>query len=110
MRRRVGHVGALATVAMLSILVGTRAPRMQRFLVAIPAATAASGYLQARSRFCARFGMLGVYNFGPLHGTLDVAADPRDHALDVAAARRIGLQAAGIALAVGAAAAALPLS
>jgi hypothetical protein len=106
-RRRAGHVGALATVALLSILVSTHSPRWSRLLAALPASLSASGYIQARSHFCAGFGSRGLFNFGPVGETLNVA-DPEARALDKAASRRIGLQSAGIGIVVAAVAVALP--
>ena len=106
-RRNSGHVAALASAALLSVLVGTRAPRGWRLLVALPAATSASGYLQARSHFCAGFGSRGLFNFGAL-GEEQEVADPEARALDAATSRRIGIQSAAVGLAVGAASLALP--
>lgn len=106
-RRRAGHGGALAAAALLSVLTLTRAPRSSRLLVALPAAVSASGYIQARSHFCAGFGSRGVFNFGSLGQTSEVV-DPEARAIDAARSRRIGLQSAAIGLAVAGAAVALP--
>ena len=62
-RRRAGHVGVVATIGLLAVLVAIGAPPLTRLVIAVPAAVAASGYLQARLRFCAAFGSRGVYNF-----------------------------------------------
>lgn len=67
----------------------------------------ASGYIQARSAFCAGFGSRGVFNFGPV-GQTQAIADPESRDLDAAASRRIGLQSAGIGIAVGAVSMTLP--
>ncbi len=106
-RRRGGHVGSAASVALLSVLVATNAPRWSRLLVALPASVAASGYLQARAHFCAGFGARGLYNFGPM-GTTTVVTDPQDLARDLRTSRRISLQSAAIGLGAAAAAVALP--
>jgi hypothetical protein len=74
-RRRAGHVGALITVVVLALLVAVHAAPAARLLIAIPAAGAASGYLQAWLRFCAAFGSRGIFNFGQLGQTSSVA-DP----------------------------------
>src|SRR3982751_5981491 len=63
-RRRSGHVGMLAAVGLLLVLVAIAAPPIARLLIALPVAVGASGYLQARLRFCAGFGAAGVFNFG----------------------------------------------
>src|SRR5674476_718690 len=70
--------------------VGLGAPRLARLLVALPAAGAASGYLQARLQFCAGFGSRGVFNFGPL-GQTKLVADADARARDRSRATQIGL-------------------
>jgi hypothetical protein len=107
-RRRAGHVGALASVVVLAVLVVVDAPPLSRLLVALPAAVAASGYLQARLRFCAGFGSTGVYNFGPLGSTQKVAG-PEARRRDRAMALRIGLASFLIGALVGVAAVLLPI-
>jgi len=65
-RRRWGHLGSIATVVALALLLILGAPREARVVLFFPAAAAAVGYLQAWLRFCAAFGLLGVFNFGRL--------------------------------------------
>ena len=72
-RRRSGHVGLAAAVALLGALVVLDTPPVTRLLVAVPATVAASGYLQARLRFCTGFGSRGVFNFGAIGSTEQVA-------------------------------------
>jgi hypothetical protein len=106
-RRRAGHVGLGAAIVLLAGLVAIGAPPPVRLLVALPAAAAASGYLQARFRFCAGFGSRGIYNFGELGQTLkveDVEARRRDRAR----ATQIGLASVAIGVAVGLVAVGLP--
>ncbi|MFI5292650.1 MAG: hypothetical protein ACHQ02_07265 [Candidatus Limnocylindrales bacterium] len=100
-RRRAGHVGLIATVVLLAVLVAVGAPPLARLLVAIPAAMAASGYLQAWFKFCAGFGSRGIFNFGALGETHEVI-DAEARARDRARARQIGLAslAIGVALAI----------
>ena len=103
-----GHVGILASLILLVILLAIGAPSLARLVVAIPAAGAASGYLQAWLKFCAGFGSRGVFNFGPLGQTeevVDVDARRRDRAR----ARQIGLASLVIGIASGVVAALLPL-
>ena len=106
-RRRAGHVGALATVVLFTVLVAIGAPPLARLLVVLPAAVAASGYLQAWLRFCAGFGSRGVFNFGPLGQTKQVA-DTAARARDRARATWVGLASLAVGLAVGLAAVLLP--
>jgi hypothetical protein len=107
-RRRVGHVGLAASVILLVVLVLAGLPAWTRLLVAIPAVLAASGYLQARLRFCAAFGWRGVFNFGT-PGHIEDIDDRESRARDLARARQIGFGSLAIGLAVGIAAVLLPL-
>jgi hypothetical protein len=107
-RRRAGHIGLIATVLAFAVMVMIDAPPLARFLVALPAAVAASGYLQARFRFCAGFGQLGVFNFGQL-GATERVDDPVARERDRARARQIGLAAFLVGAAVGVMAYALPI-
>jgi len=108
-RRRAGHVGLLASGGLLAGLLAAGAPRWSRLLVALPAAGAAAGYLQAALRFCAGFGSRGVYNFGPL-GRTEAVVDADAAARDRARATQIGLGAMAIGLAAGLVAVLLPAS
>ncbi len=106
-RRRSGHVGLIASAGLLAGLVAIGAPRPARLAVAVPAAGAAAGYLQARLRFCAGFGAIGVYNFGPVGRTVQVEdryAAVRDRRMAI----QIGLASAAIGAAAGIGAALLP--
>ena len=106
-RRRAGHVGAGISAALFAALFVGDAPQWSRLLIALPASVSAAGYLQARLRFCAAYGTLGVYNFGAMgerHRIADAAARTRDRSR----ANRIGLASLAIGLAVGGAAALLP--
>jgi len=101
-RRRAGHGGVLVTVALLAILLWIDADPAWRLLVAIPAAGAAAGYLQATFRFCANFGFRGVYNFGEL-GSVERVALEGARARDRRKALLIGFGsvAIGVAIALG---------
>ncbi len=107
-RRRAGHAGLIATVALLVGLVVIGAPPITRLLVGIPAAGAASGYLQAWFKFCAGFGSRGVFNFGPV-GETEQVADANARSRDRARASRIGFASLGIGIVVAIAAVLLPL-
>jgi len=65
-RRRAGHVGLILTVVLAAVLLALDAAPAWRLTLALPAALAAAGYLQAWLRFCANFGFRGVYNFDAL--------------------------------------------
>ena len=107
-RRRAGHVGLIAAVTLLAVLVAIGAPPLARLLVALPAAAAASGYLQAWLKFCAGFGSRGIFNFGPV-GQTEQAPEGDARARDRARSRQIGLASLAIGVAVGLVAMILPL-
>jgi hypothetical protein len=106
-RRRAGHAGLLVAVALLGVLLLVDVPPIVRLLVALPAAGAASGYLQAWLKFCAGFGSRGIFNFGQVGSTEEVD-DQDDRARDRARSRQIGLASLAIGVAVGIIATLLP--
>lgn len=107
-RRRAGHIGLIAAVALFAVLVAIGAPPIARLLVAIPAIISASGYLQAHLKFCAGFGAAGVYNFDEV-GAVDKVVDASSKALDRAKANRIGIASFAIGAVVGVVAVLLPI-
>jgi hypothetical protein len=107
-RRQAGHVGLGVAIVTLAGLVAIDAPPVTRLLIALPVAASASGYLQARFKFCAGFGSRGIYNFGELGTTIQVEdADARKR--DKARSNQISLASAVIGATVGLIAVALPL-
>jgi hypothetical protein len=102
LRRRAGHLGLAVTAALATALVRSDLHPAWRLTLVLPAAGAASGYLQAHQRFCANFGFRGVYNFDTRGHEQQVAGDlaqaeDRRRALQISAASAgIGL---GVALA-----------
>ena len=107
-RRRAGHMGLAITLVVLAGLVAIDAPPAARLILVLPAAAAASGYLQPWFRFCAGFGARGIFNFGELGHTQDVV-DPVARARDRAKARGIALASLAIGIVVAVAAFVLPL-
>ncbi|HET9345947.1 MAG TPA: hypothetical protein VFO05_09605 [Candidatus Limnocylindrales bacterium] len=107
-RRRAGHTGLVAAIALFAALVAIGAPPLARLLVAIPAIIFASGYLQAHLKFCAGFGAAGVFNFDEV-GAVDKVADPASKAIDRAKASKISLASFAIGAIVGVVAVLLPV-
>jgi hypothetical protein len=107
-RRRAGHVGLIAAVALFAILVAVGAPPIARLLLVIPVAISASGYLQAYLKFCAGFGSAGVFNFGDV-GTTETVADAAAKRADRRRALHIGAASFAIGIAVGIVAVLLPV-
>jgi hypothetical protein len=107
-RRRAGHVGLAVTVIGFVVLVAVDAPPLARLLLVIPAAVAASGYLQAWLKFCAAYGSQGVFALDAAGDTRRIT-DPDALARDRRRARQIGLTSFLIGLAVAVAAVLVPL-
>lgn len=107
-RRRSGHLGSLVTMALLAVLIAVDAPPLARLLIALPAAGAAAGYLQAWFRFCAAFGFRGIFNFDAL-GRAQSVADRAAALKDRRRAAQISIGALVTGVAAGVAAALLPL-
>jgi hypothetical protein len=107
-RRMAGHAGLVATLALFVVLVVLDAPRIARFLVILPAAGSAAGYLQAWLRFCAGFGWRGVFNFGRL-GEATAVTDSAALAADRGRARQISILSLASGVAAGVAAFFLPI-
>jgi hypothetical protein len=107
LRRRAGHVGLAVTAALGAALLRSDLHPAWRLALALPAAGAASGYLQARQRFCANYGFRGLYNFDargheqPVAVTGAEEADRRRSLEITATSAAIGLGVALVAVAVG---------
>jgi hypothetical protein len=106
LRRRSGHAGLVVTAALGAALLRSDLPRAWRLTLAVPAAGAASGYLQARERFCADFGWRGVYNLDRRGQEQPVAGDD---ALAQDRRKAMGIAAASAAIGVGVALVAMSL-
>jgi hypothetical protein len=107
-RRRAGHTGLIASVALFAVLLALAAPHWTRLFLILTGAVSASGYLQAAFHFCAGFGSKGVYNFGAVgtvHEITDLAAKARDRARSM----QIGIASLAIGVAVGIVAFLLPI-
>ena len=98
-RRRVGQAGAAATVGLAALLTITRAPRLWRLLLAVPATMSAVGFIQAARHFCAAFGWRGVFNFGG-RGKAESVEEAAAREEDRRIALRIGLESAAVGAAV----------
>ena len=108
-RRRAGHVGTALTIGVVALLVAIDAPPLVRLVAILPAAVAASGYLQARLRFCAAYGQRGVFNLGEEAGEVEAVASEADRARDRRRARQISLASFAIGAVVGLVAVLLPV-
>jgi hypothetical protein len=107
-RWHAGHLGAVATLATLCVIVLVGAPPVTRLIVALPAAGAAVAYLEAALKFCVAFGSRDVFNFGPL-GAVATVADGSARSRDRIRALEITVAGLVVGLAVGAVCVALPI-
>ncbi len=106
-RRRGAWIAGLATVVFYLGLLAIAAPDLVRFIVAVPAASAAISWLQARERFCVAFGMAGVFNFGPV-GELERITDEDARRADRGRVASMVARGAAIGCVVGLLAVAIP--
>ncbi len=100
-RNRVGMIGIVTTVILWAGLIYLQAPHWLKFVVAIPAMMAASGYIQAYLHFCAAFGFMGVFNLDKDAGKTDSIQQAEFRAQDRAKAMKIFLAAFAIGIAAG---------
>lgn len=107
-RQQAGVIGLLGTVALGGGLLLLDAPAWSRLLVALPAMMSLVGFIQARSRFCAAYGLRGVLNLGAI-GQPQQVGDADARAADRRKALRIFGLSAGGGLAASIAFALLPL-
>jgi hypothetical protein len=70
-RRLVGVTATVATLLILVVLILSDAPTLWRLVLIFPATIAASGFLQDALRFCAAFGLRGIYNVINSAGVVD---------------------------------------
>jgi hypothetical protein len=108
-RRRSGHVGVVASLALLGVLVVIGTPPAWRLLVALPAAGAAAGYLQAALRFCAAYGWAGVLNLSDRLRDVQRVPDAAARRAARRRALRLGAISTLVGLAAGLAAVVLPV-
>jgi hypothetical protein len=102
MRRIVGWVGAAVSVAMWAAFTMSGVPAAWHLTLFLPAFVAAIGFLQAAWHFCAKFGLGGVFNFGPHVGRTDTIEQAEFRKQD----RRTALRIIGLSAVIGIAAAA----
>ena len=72
-RRTFGFITLAVAVVLLAILVWAGISPWWRLLVFFPATMSASGFLQAYLNFCSGFARRGIFNFGSIGETNQVA-------------------------------------
>lgn len=107
-RRRVGVIAAVATIVIGAVLIALPIPAPWRLLTALPAAGAASGFLQAGLHFCANFGMRGLFNVDRSAGETESVMEADFRRADQRKAVQIIVGSIVIGLAVGGTALLIP--
>lgn len=97
-RRRSGWIGAAITVVAWAGMAAFDVPPVLRLLLFIPAAMAASGFLQAAMHFCAYFGFSALFNVDKEAGNTDTVVEAEFRARD----RRKAWQIVAYSVLVGA--------
>jgi hypothetical protein len=87
-RKRVGWIGLVLTVVLWLALVYFKASGGWYTLIFLSSSLSASGFIQARMRFCAAFGIGHFFNFSPHVGGVEIVTQKELWALD----RRKALQ------------------
>jgi hypothetical protein len=96
LRKLFGSIGLILTFVTWAAFVLLHVPAVWRLTLFFPAMFAAVGYLQAAWHFCAKFGLGGVFNFGPHVGKTDSIEQAEYRRQD----RRTALQIIGLSLLV----------
>jgi hypothetical protein len=102
MRRALGWLGLAVCIGMWATFVVFKVAPLWRLSIFVPAFLAAMGYYQAAWHFCAKFGLGGVFNFGPNIGQTDTIEQAEFRKQD----RRKALQIIGLSVLIGTAVAA----
>jgi hypothetical protein len=104
MRKRwvIGRNALVASVLLWGLCIAFKIAPTWRLLLFFPATVAAIGFLQHAWHFCARFGLGGVFNFGPNVGKIDTVEQAEYRKKD----RRTALKIIGLSVLVGVAVAA----
>ena len=95
----IGRNATIACVLFLGLCFVFPIAPAWRLLVFFPATVAAVGFIQHAWHFCARFGLGGVFNFGPNVGKTDTVEQAEYRKKD----RRTALQIIGLSVLIGAA-------
>lgn len=97
-RRRIGYAGLAASVLLLVVFIVFDASWWIRIIIFIPAFTSATGFLQAKNKFCVGFAGANIQNAD--NGEKVKITDTKSLLLDRLKARKMNLQAFGIAFVV----------
>lgn len=97
LRKIFGTIGLLLCLVLGGGMLAWDVSRGWRLLLFFPAMLAAIGYLQAAWHFCAKFGLGGVFNFGPNVGKTDTVEQAEYRRQD----RLTALKIIGLSIVIG---------
>lgn len=88
LRTKVGWIGVVLTTLVIGLLFWLEVEKIWRLLVFIPALIAATGFIQAYSKFCVYFGFKQLSNFNQVGKTdtvdqMEYRAKDRAHAWEL---------------------------
>ena len=94
LRKMFGWIGLILTITIWTALILFHVSAVWRLTLFFPAMLATIGYFQAAWHFCAKFGLGGVFNFGPDVGRTDTVEQAESRRQD----RKRALQIIGLSL------------
>ncbi|HEY6950885.1 MAG TPA: hypothetical protein VI758_00685, partial [Bacteroidota bacterium] len=97
LRRRLGWIGLTLTIVLWFFLNYVRAAPFWFFLILAPSTLCAVGFIQAKMRFCAAFGLRNLFNFGSEVGKTDTVLQAEFRTKD----RSTALKILGVSFFVG---------
>jgi hypothetical protein len=79
-RRALGWIGLAASILLWATFIVLKTAAPWRLTLIVPVMLAALGFLQAKWRFCAMYGLSGAFKFGPKSGRPDtpIPGESRD--------------------------------
>jgi hypothetical protein len=101
-RWMIGWISLVVGIVMWAAFIAMKVAPAWRLSLFVPATLATVGFLQAAWHFCAKFGLNGVFNFGPNVGKTDTVEQAEFRRQD----RRTALQIIGLSVLAGVAVAA----
>jgi hypothetical protein len=97
-RRNVGHVGLAIFVVLLIVLLVLSINRYVRIILFLPAFLSATGYIQAKNKFCVGYGGAGMQHADTDSDKAIKVIEDTALAADKKRTRQLNIQAVGIAL------------
>jgi hypothetical protein len=107
-RRKVGHIGLAVFLVVLIALLLISVTRYSRIILFFPAYLSATGYLQAKNKFCVGYGRAGLQNADPGSVKASQVTESDAIAADKRRTQQMNLEAALIAIVATALTLAIP--